>query len=84
MQADGKPYARFAIADFDGDAQSCPRNAPPCFYGHKWTGHRISAMDLLIAATARCHGLAIATRNVGDFKHCYVRIFNPWEEEDKS
>jgi len=47
-------------------------------------GHRMSAMNSLIAATARCHGLAIATRNVGDFKHCHVRIFNPWEEEDKS
>lgn len=47
-------------------------------------GHRISAMDSLIAATARCHGLAIATRNVADFKNCRVRTFNPWSDDEKT
>jgi predicted nucleic acid-binding protein len=34
--------------------------------------------DAMIAATARIHGLKIATRNVRDFKHFDVEIFNPF------
>jgi predicted nucleic acid-binding protein len=33
---------------------------------------------LLIAAIARRHGMAVATRNVGDFEGCGVDIINPW------
>lgn len=34
--------------------------------------------DAMIAATARVHDLAVATRNERDFKHLGVRIFNPF------
>jgi predicted nucleic acid-binding protein len=34
--------------------------------------------DAMIAATARVHGLKIVTRNVKDFKHFDVEIFNPF------
>ncbi len=34
--------------------------------------------DAMIAATARVHGLKVATRNVKDFKHFDVEIFNPY------
>jgi len=37
--------------------------------------------DSLIAATARCHGLCVVTRNVKDFEPFEVhglRILNPW------
>jgi predicted nucleic acid-binding protein len=35
-------------------------------------------VDSLIAATARVHGLTIATRNVRDFAGLDVRVFNPF------
>ncbi len=41
-------------------------------------GRKIPVIDSLLAATARCHGLTIATRNVGDFRHCGVPVINPW------
>ena len=34
--------------------------------------------DILIAGTARAHGLAIATRNVRDFQGMDIHIVNPW------
>ena len=41
-------------------------------------GVTIPAMDGLIAATARRHGLHVATRNTGDFDHTGAMLFNPW------
>ena len=38
-----------------------------------------SERDALIAATALVHGLAVATRNVADFRATGVAIVNPWE-----
>lgn len=35
--------------------------------------------DAMIAATARAHGLAVATRNVRDFADFGVRVINPFE-----
>ncbi len=35
--------------------------------------------DALIAATAVVHGLAVVTRNVGDFKPFGVKLLNPFE-----
>ena len=32
----------------------------------------------MIAATARAYGLAIATRNSGDFAGCGIRVVDPW------
>ena len=43
-------------------------------------GVSMSVADALIAATARVHGLALATRNVGDFRHADVELVNPWED----
>ena len=42
------------------------------------TGRPISAMDALIAATARIHGLALVTRNGSDFDGSLIDIVNPW------
>jgi toxin FitB len=39
----------------------------------------LAAIDSLLAATARCHGLCIATRNVRDFTRMDVELCNPWE-----
>ena len=35
--------------------------------------------DAMIAATARVHGLQVATRNEKDFREFHVPVFNPFE-----
>jgi hypothetical protein len=47
------------------------------------SGRRLPVIDSLIAATARCHGLTIATRNIDDFRHCKIPVLNPWAEEKR-
>jgi predicted nucleic acid-binding protein len=42
-------------------------------------GRAMPAKDSLIAATARQHGLTIATRNVSHFRYAGVPIVNPFE-----
>ncbi len=37
------------------------------------------AEDAMIAATARVHGLTVATRNERDFAHLGVTVFNPFK-----
>lgn len=37
--------------------------------------------DAMIAATARVHGLEVATRNQRDFRHLQVKAFNPFQFE---
>ncbi len=41
-------------------------------------GRSTAAFDLLIAAIAYVHGLAVATRNLRDFDDCGVQLINPW------
>jgi predicted nucleic acid-binding protein len=41
-------------------------------------GETLPVIDGLIAATALAHGLAVVTRNIGDFQRCGVRCVNPW------
>jgi predicted nucleic acid-binding protein len=36
-------------------------------------------LDGLLAATALCHGLDVATRNEKDFADLGVEVLNPWE-----
>jgi toxin FitB len=40
-----------------------------------------NTVDSLIAASARMHGLTVATRNTGDFEGCGVPLVNPWEPQ---
>lgn len=42
-------------------------------------GHPIREMDAQIAAIARVHGAALATRDVNDFVGCNLAVVNPWE-----
>jgi predicted nucleic acid-binding protein len=39
------------------------------------------APDLLIAATARVHGLIVVTRNVRDFANAGVIVYDPWHNK---
>lgn len=41
-------------------------------------GNKLAVMDSLIAATARCYGLTLVTRNIKDFKHCELELINPF------
>lgn len=45
-------------------------------------GRPISFPDCQIAATARTHGMGVATRNVDDFEGCEVAVVNPWDLRD--
>ena len=42
-------------------------------------GRPILPMDALIAAIARHHGAAVATRDTGGFDGCGLDLINPWE-----
>lgn len=41
-------------------------------------GRSMSAMDTLIAATARVHGLTVVTRNLADFQASVKSVLSPW------
>ena len=44
-------------------------------------GRTVGTMDGFVAATAAAHGLTLVTRNVRDFEHLEVEVFNPWGAE---
>jgi predicted nucleic acid-binding protein len=48
-------------------------------YGRK-AGHTFSQHDLIIAATARHHGLTVVSRDVSDYQKAHVPVFNPWAD----
>lgn len=41
-------------------------------------GRPMATLDAQIAAIARSHGAAVATRNVADFETCDISIVDPW------
>jgi len=54
----------------------------PCFREYARLMHRRSntfAEDAMIAATARVHGLTVATRNERDFLRLHVAVVNPFK-----
>jgi predicted nucleic acid-binding protein len=44
--------------------------------------HETSFPDSLIAATAKIHGLTLATRNTTDYSVIGIDLVNPWEFKD--
>lgn len=42
-------------------------------------GFTVGVKDMMIAASAKLHGLTVATRNVSDFTRCGVPVVNPFE-----
>jgi len=65
------------VLPFDSSAA---RAFATIFAARRALGRPISLLDGQIAATARAHGAAVATRNVRDFEGCGVEIVNPWED----
>jgi predicted nucleic acid-binding protein len=47
--------------------------------GRRTQGRPIAEFDAQIAAIARTHRAALATRNTTDFEACGVRLVNPWQ-----
>ncbi len=43
------------------------------------SGRTLDLGDALIAGTARANDLTVATRNVADFRHVAIDVFNPWD-----
>ena len=43
-------------------------------------GLHVDAFDMMIAAIAKLHDCAIATRNTGDFQGCSLQLINPFAE----
>ena len=57
---------------------STARIYAPIYQARMKAGLGISELDLLIAAIARQHDAALATRNTGDFEQTGLRLINPW------
>ena len=43
------------------------------------SGRPPDLVDILIAGIAKAHDLTVATRNVRDFQHLDIDVFNPWD-----
>jgi len=69
-----KDFAR-RILPFDSEAAHIYAAIGAC---RRVAGLPISHADCQMAAIARCRGAAIATRNVGHFEHCGIKVINPW------
>jgi predicted nucleic acid-binding protein len=44
-------------------------------------GRPIAQFDAQVAAIARSHGAAVATRDTSDFADCSIPVVNPWIDE---
>ncbi|MCB9342629.1 MAG: type II toxin-antitoxin system VapC family toxin [Saprospiraceae bacterium] len=42
-------------------------------------GLKADPVDMFIAAIARAHNAAVATRNIRDFEGCGIKLINPWQ-----
>ncbi len=51
----------------------------PIYHARVKAGPGIGELDLLIAAIAKQHNAALATRNISDFEACDLRLINPWQ-----
>jgi toxin FitB len=67
---------RDRVLPFDGSAAQAYATIAG---GRRALGKPISAFDAQIAAIARSRGAQVATRNVGDFEDCGVKVLDPWK-----
>ena len=45
----------------------------------RFAGRSVAPADCQIAAIARAHGMAVATRNTRDFEDMGIDVYNPWD-----
>jgi len=64
------------ILPFDEDAA---RAFASIFVARNAAGRPIFQFDAMIAAIARVHHAAMATRNTADFQLCGIQVIDPWE-----
>lgn len=69
---------RFPVLDFDSATAEAWAQLLAQL---KRNGKAMPIKDSLIAATAKQHHLAIATRNTNDFEGCGIPMVNPWETD---
>lgn len=69
---------------FDGRILPFDEEAARLFAGiaasRSAAGRPISQPDAMIAAIARSHHAAVATRNTTDFERCGINLIDPWSE----
>lgn len=68
-------HFRGRILPFDSDAAA---SFGRIVAQRRRAGRPISQADAMIAAIARSHGAALATRDTDDFAGCGVALVNPW------
>jgi hypothetical protein len=70
--------------DFEGRVLRFDRSAAAAYAkikAHRRSiGRPIDVIDAQIAAIARAHGAAMATRNVADFTDCGIDVIDPWQD----
>jgi hypothetical protein len=66
---------RDRVLSFDSAAA---RNFGDIIVSRQQNGRTYDHADAQIAAIARAQGAAVATRNVGDFEHCGIKVIDPW------
>lgn len=57
----------------------CSREFGPVLRSARSAGRPIGTADALIAATARVHGMRLATRDRNDFAAAGVELIDPWK-----
>lgn len=76
-------FARFVAEGFSGRVLSFDAQAAQLYGGimatRRSAGRPMSVLDGQIAAIARAHRLAVATRNVRDFELCGLEVIDPFE-----
>jgi len=78
----GERFERFLAVAFDSRVLPFEDDAARIYgdiRGHRRElGQPMSNFDGQIAAIARSHGFALATRNIKDFQHCGLELIDPF------
>jgi toxin FitB len=68
---------RYRILPFD---RAAARAYAAIAADRRAAGRPISQFDCQIAAIARAHEAAVATRNTGDYEGCGIEVIDPWRQ----
>lgn len=76
-------FARFVAEGFSGRVlpfnEQAARLYGEMMASRRGAGRPMSVLDGQIAAIARAHRLAVATRDARDFEHCGLEVIDPFE-----